>query len=255
MKAEYFKFYTFNQMSIYEMALMSMILSYHKSGKVICFSNEYAALRLGLSKKTITRTMNSLKDKGFIEAQNTPLKRFIKVLKEPEPYSFNDDICDLETSGLTDHTYGLTDHTYGLIDHTYGLTDQGVGTNSPTYIKDNIKEDIKDVAGVETTTSPLDFLIEEFNEVSRVSECFQVWENMTDENKQTAIEMVEATKQYQRKKNIRYDLYYYLTKPVWGWATIRNINTDLNKQKNVKKDLSPQEKASIFTAQLKNKTK
>jgi hypothetical protein len=252
MKAEYFKFYTFKDMSIYEMSLMSMILSYHKSGKVICFSNEYAALRLGLSKKTITRTMNTLKDKGFIEPQYTPLKRFVKVLKEPEPYSFNDDVCDLETSGLTDHTYGLIDHTYGLTDPTYGLRDQGVWTNSPTYIKDNIKDNIKDVvAAVEETTTPslLDFLIKEFNEVYRKQECILVWNTLTQQEQTQAVEMVGAIKEYQREKGKDYDLYYYLSKRVFTWKTLTNIQRRLTKQKNVKKDLSPEEKARIFEQQ------
>jgi enoyl-[acyl-carrier-protein] reductase (NADH) len=58
-------------MNIYEMGLMSLILSYHKSNKVICFSNEYAELRLGLSKNTISRTISSLRQKGFIETDMT----------------------------------------------------------------------------------------------------------------------------------------------------------------------------------------
>ena len=71
MKDKYFRFYTFRDMNIYEMGLMSLILSYHKSNKVICFSNEYAELRLGLSKNTISRTISSLRQKGFIETDMT----------------------------------------------------------------------------------------------------------------------------------------------------------------------------------------
>jgi len=252
MKAKYFKFYTFKEMSIYEMSLMSMILSYHKSGKVICFSNEYASLRLGLSKKTITRTLNSLKDKGFIGSDITPFKRFIRVLKDPEPYIFNDDICDLETSGLTDHTYGLIDHTYGLTDPTYGLTDQGVWTDSPTYIKEYIKDYNKDVvAAAQETTPPslLDFLIKEFNEVYRKQECIVLWNTLTQEEQTKAVGMVEAVKQYQREKGKEYDLYYYLSQRVFDWKTLTNIHNRLNKQKNIKKELSQEEKLRIFEKQ------
>jgi vacuolar-type H+-ATPase subunit I/STV1 len=231
---------------------MSLIISLNEAGNVICFSNEYASFSLGTSISSVKRDLKRLKDLGYITTTSSNQTRKIKVLTRPKVLDFSVEECEITEAQneLVEAQNEPAQNTQRLnMSQQVAQYEPAAGSNRATYKIEYKKEDKIDVAGVKTTTqSPLDFLIKEFNEVSRVSECFQVWENMTEENKQSALEMVEATKQYQREKNMTYDLYYYLTKPVWGWGTIRTINKKLNQQKNVKKDLSPQEKGSIFTS-------
>ena len=252
MKDKYFRFYTFRDMNIYEMGLMSLILSYHKSNKVICFSNEYAALRLGLSKNTISRTISSLRQKGFIETDITPIKRFIRVILEPETITLGQDTCD-----LSDQTPPLTGDTSNLIgegvspNRVGGLTSQVIPSHliGEHIIKRDIKEDNKEdvvVAKQETPTTDFDLLVKSYGEKNRINESFNLWINLSDVEKKEALDRVDACKIYTQQNQVQYDLWYYLNKKVFQWGSLFAIQKEINKQKKVKPVLTNQEKLRRF---------
>ena len=77
---------------------MSLIVGLNKSKMKICFSNGYAALKCGVSTRTITDTINRFVEKGYISCYyNNDNGRIIHLIKTP--VSVEDSVdCGLEDS-------------------------------------------------------------------------------------------------------------------------------------------------------------
>ena len=100
---------------------MSLIVGLDKSKMKICFSNGYAALKCGVSKSTITRTISKFVEEGFISCYFKADGRIIHLVKTP--VSVEDSIdCGLEpmTTPTTHDDYTPThdDYTHTNTDYT-----------------------------------------------------------------------------------------------------------------------------------------
>jgi hypothetical protein len=130
---------------------MSLIVGLNKSKKTICFSNGYAALKCGVSKSTITRTISKFVEEGFISCYFKADGRIIHLIKTP--VSVEDSIdCGLEpmTTPPThdDYTPTNTDYTPSsqeltpLITLTTNNIDYNIIDNIDNIIDDNIEDNI-----------------------------------------------------------------------------------------------------------------
>lgn len=252
MKDRFIKFRVYEGLSQSECLLMSLIISLNEAGNVICFSNEYASFSLGSSISSVKRDLKKLRDLGYIETTSPSMKRKIKLINKPKVLDFSIEECEIQEDQIepvvAQNEPAQNSHRLNM-SQSVAQNEPVTGSNRATYKIEYKKEDKIDVAAVETTPSLLDFLIKEFNEVYRKQECLLVWNTLTQQEQTQAVEMVGAVKEYQREKGKDYDLYYYLSQRVFTWKTLTNIQRRLNKQKNVKKDLSPEEKLRIFEEQ------
>jgi DNA-binding MarR family transcriptional regulator len=186
---------------------MSFVVSLSENGKVVCASNEYLANRFRVSNRTITRTISSLKQKGYIEIHITPSKRFIKLLNIPEQIEINDEVCDLETQYATH----LTGETHRQIDETYRQIDEGVSSESQggidkmtsgyrqiddhivkKTIKNNNKEESSSVVA---DSYPPDFLsfVEDYGDPDPYFvKAYESWKGLTDLERTNALESIQA---------------------------------------------------------------
>ena len=80
----------------YEDILMSLIVGLHNSKQVICFSNEYAALKCKVSQKTISLTISKFIELGYIECRYIKQGRVITLLNTPKSIDLKEE-CELET--------------------------------------------------------------------------------------------------------------------------------------------------------------
>jgi len=97
-KTGYIIFNNYFDFKNYENILMSLIVGLHRSGKSICFSNGYAAVKCGVSTRTITDTLKRFVDEGFISIHFLKGNyRIIKLLKTPLIYEDTEE-CGIENN-------------------------------------------------------------------------------------------------------------------------------------------------------------
>ena len=124
---------------------MSLIVGLDKSKMKICFSNGYAALKCGVSKSTITRTISKFVEEGFISCYFKADGRIIHLVKTP--VSVEDSIdCGLEPMTTPpihdDYTHTHDDYSPSSQELTPPIT---LTTNNIHYnIIDNIDNIIDD---------------------------------------------------------------------------------------------------------------
>jgi len=98
----------------YENILMSLIVGLDKTKRTICFSNSYAALKCGVTTRTIIRTINNFVEDGYITCQHTNNNsRIIKLIKQPNLLDYVEtcDMSENETSVTDNHTSMTQVHT------------------------------------------------------------------------------------------------------------------------------------------------
>lgn len=243
-KRRYTPIYDFVGLDLVELCIMSFVVSLSENGKVVCASNEYLSNRFRVSNRTITRTISSLKEKGFIEIHITPSKRFIRVLNIPEQIEINDDVCDLETqyaTHLTGETHRQIDDTYRQNDDTYRQNDEGVSSDSQggidkltrgyRQIDDHIvkkiikKNNKEESSSVVADSYPPDFLsfVEEYGDPDPYFvKAYESWKGLTDSERTNALERIQAYTQSDLDGiGNRKAIHFYLHDKKWNEWRVR----------------------------------
>ena len=142
MKDTFISYRPYTDLTLVESMLMSWIISLNDAKQSICFSNEYASKMLKVSIPTITRSVSSLKKKGFINTfQPLGDKRFIHLVKYPEIEVIGFQSCDIE--GIVNMTKPDSQDDYTPIHNEETPSSKRLNpliteiTNNKEYKKDN----------------------------------------------------------------------------------------------------------------------
>jgi hypothetical protein len=231
----------YKDLSLIESCLMSLIVGFSKTGLEICFSNKYASKLFKTTERTISTTISTLIDKGFITYYKTQTRRIIYLKKEPEIINLETDLCEVDNLS-TQHR----NNVYAGIE-TISTPIETISTphrndfqsrienTSTNNIDNKIDNKIVDVAQWTSPTSySKEFIsfVEKYNEgYDRAEPAYLEWNKLNPDEMKLVIESVDCYLIYlQRRKSFKYDLDFYLKKQPWTWATLKNIRNELNKK-------------------------
>jgi hypothetical protein len=231
----------YKDLSLIESCLMSLIVGFSKTGLEICFSNKYASKLFKTTERTISTTISTLIDKGFITYYKTQTRRILYLKKEPEIIDLEIALCEVETisTPYRNNVYTGIENTSTPIetistpyrnDFQSGI--ENISTNKIDYKIDN------KIVAVAEWTAPTSYskefisFVEKYNEgYDRAEPAYLEWNKLNPDDIKLVIESVDCYLIYlQRKKSFKYDLDFYLKKQPWTWATLKNIKNELNKK-------------------------
>jgi len=226
---------------------MSLIVGLHNSKKVICFSNGYAALKCGVSTRTITDTLKKFVEEGYIRSDIRPDRRIIHLIKQPILINDVED-CGIET-GSTPVELTSTPHRTEF--HT--PTNQ-VLTPIEATSNNNIDNNIVDSSyGATPQPYPKLFveLYEKYEEdMGNLERAFKVFKTLSTEDITKAIGNIEKYfLYYQSRGSIKKELYWYLKDRVWEWNNVKYFKAKPKVKTEAEKE---QEKIEYFINLMKN---
>jgi len=253
MKSNFIVFQTYKGFKADENVLMSLIVGLHKSKQSICFSNEYASYKIGVSERQISRIISNFTEKGYIKIFFDGKRRFIYLQKEPEIFTGIEDlVCSLEEEPHDNLSIPHRQDVYTpTTDGLYPIDNSSIAIDrsSINNIVDNIDDSI--AAVWQPSAYPSDFLslVERYNEEGvNMEKAFQVWNRLDAVQRKLAFDNAEKYCLYlesekNKKGYYKKELAYYLQDGIYSWAVIKNFRAQPKK-------LSKEEQNKLALEQL-----
>jgi len=236
MKSNFIVFQTYKGFKVDRNALMSLIVGLHKSKQSICFSNDYAADRLGVCDRQIRNMIKEFVDEGYIKTFMEGKRRLIYLIKEPDMIGVSDNVCSVEDRNDVPPTQEYHSTNTGTTFHHSRNTIPDKEEPGSTYnIVDNIDDSI--AAVWQPSAYPSDFLslVERYNEEGvNMEKAFQVWNKLDAVQRKLAFDNVEKYCLYlesDKNRNGYYkkELAYYLQDGIYSWGAIKNFRVQPKK--------------------------
>jgi len=220
-ETSFIKFQSYQGCSVVENALLSLIMSFSKSTQRVCFTNDYAAIVIGSSSRTISRLVSFFEDKGYITTYiDNGNRRYIYPAKYPALVDVNKIECELENTPTTDclpTTNVLPYHDKMSIGDRQiderPTTDCLTGVDKMTTNKKEDKKEEKKEHKVPAHTLDFNTLFSLYPS-SQEPRCRKLWVELNEEEKKEAIGFIEIYDVYLNGGS-RKPLYFYLEDKEW----------------------------------------
>lgn len=224
-------FKTYKDFGVLENTLMSLIVGFNSSNRVICFSNQYAALKCGVSLSSIKRVLSNFIKDGYIICENNKSGRIIHLLKEPILFEPIED-CLI----LNDLPMGQNEppEVQNDPDTRFNLSHPRVNLNHPRVnlshnsIDYNIENNIELVGRGKPYPPTFEKLVENYKQESiNKEQVYEKWLTLTSTEQQMALDYLPNYFLYLENNTdkIKRELFYYLHDKPFNWNSVKYVKT------------------------------